>query len=400
MTTSRAASVAACREAPPVGPARLLLVVDSLEIGGAERYVVDLAAALHRRGVEVTVACSVTGALGEELAGVGVAVRPLSSRLAKRRFSPQFAAALRRLLRRERFDMVHAHLYASEVAAAAAGMGSRVPLVLTDHTEGPWRCRRANAASAWAYGRAAHVVAVSEAIRVHLLERFGMAPERVTYIPTAVVAAAATPARVGGTGRLTVGRVARLQPEKGIDVYLAAAAWLAPRFPDADFVIVGEGPLRGPLERLAARLGLADRVRFLGARDDARELIAGLDVLAVSSITDGQPLVVLEAMAAGVPVVGTAVGGIPRQIEHDRTGLLVPPGDAAALAAAVARLLREPAARLRLGAAAREHAAREFGHAALVERTQAVYQLALAGSSRGGCTGRPGWPAIAGSDGT
>ena len=134
-------------------PARLLLVVDSLEVGGAERQVVDLALALRRGGYEVTVACSIAGDLSGALEDARIPFRPLLDRLAKRRLSPAYAWRLRRLLRRERFDLVHAHIYASVVAAAIATLETDVPLVITEHTEASWQPWRARWVSRWVYRR-------------------------------------------------------------------------------------------------------------------------------------------------------------------------------------------------------------------------------------------------------
>jgi glycosyltransferase involved in cell wall biosynthesis len=354
---------------------RLLLVIDSLDVGGAERYVVDLARTLHAR-CDVTVACSTAGPLATELDAAGVAVRPLTRRLVKRRFSPLYAWALRRLVARGHFDVVHAHLYASEAAAAIATMGRRVPLVVTDHTEGPWRGRGAEAVSRWTYARARRVMTVSEAIRERLIRDFGVPAQRITYVPNAVVPLRPGRGMDGPRGpqrRLRVGRVARLEPEKGVDVFLQAVARLAPRFRDVDFVVIGDGPLHGRLVALAERLDVADRVRFLGLRPDARALIERLDVLAVSSITDGSPLVVLEAMGVGVPVVGTAVGGIPDQVRDGRDGLLVAPRDADGLAAALASVLADGALRRRLGESARRRAAQQFSYEAFLARVEGVY---------------------------
>ncbi len=373
-------------------PVRLLLVIDSLDIGGAERYVVDLAVALQGRGYEVTVACSAAGPLSEPLERANIPVRPLLRRLVKRRTSIAFARKLRRLLRAERFDLVHAHVYAS-AAAAIATAGTGVPLVITEHTEAPWRTWRARLFSRWFYRRAEHVIAVSGAIRRLLIERYAVPPERVSFVPNAVVAVLDSPSSVSSAipakwreGPL-VGRVARLQPEKGMEVFLQAAARVAPLFPEANFLVVGDGPLREELAALSERLGLGRRVHFLGYRSDARAIIGMLDVLVVSSHSDGAPLVVLEAMEAGVPVVASAVGGIPDQIRDEREGLLVPPGDPVALGDALLCLLRDPVYARRLGEAGRLRAVSELGYPTLLRRVEAVYRAAL--SSRRSIAGRP-----------
>lgn len=366
-------------EAPRPDPApelRLLLVVDSLDGGGAERHVVDLAGALRRRGHDVTVACSVGGVLADGLGAAGVPLRPLVGSLVKRRVSLVFAARLRRLVREGGFDLVHAHIYASAAAAALATARTGVPLVVTEHTEAPWRRRGARAFSRWLYGRPARIVAVSTAISRLLATGYGVHGDRLSVVVPAVLPQPPAAAPSGCAQDRLVGLVARLERSKGGDLFLRAAAQVGALVPAARFVVVGDGPQRGELERLAAQLGMADRVEFLGYRSDARRLIGSLDVLVVPSRTDGTPLVVLEAMAAGVPVVAAAVGGIPDQIRHDVDGLLVPPGDPAAVAGALAELLTDAERALRLAAAGRRRAA-EFTHDAMVLTLETIYRSAL-----------------------
>jgi glycosyltransferase involved in cell wall biosynthesis len=356
---------------------RVLLVVDSLDTGGAERHVADLAASLASRGDAVTVACSVAGPLAPALERLGVEVRPLLGGLVKRRVSLRYARALRRLIRAEPFDIVHAHIYASAAAAALATVGTGVPLVVTEHSEGCWKRRRHDPASRLTYRRATRVIAVSAAVRDVVVTRYGVRPEKVVYVPNAVAPAPSLarprPKRTTRGDRLLVGRVTRLLPEKAVDVFLEAAARVAPVQAGARFLVVGDGPARPELEELASSLGLDGRVRFLGLHPDARDVIAALDVLVVSSRSEGSPLVALEAMEAGVPVVATAVGGLPDQIEHGRTGLLVPPDDAEALAGALLELLANPARARALGAAGRRRALALFGYAEMFERVERVY---------------------------
>lgn len=367
------------RRARRLAALRVLLVVDSLDGGGAERYVVDLAAALRERGHSPLIACAAGGVHAETAARAGVPVLPLLDAVVKRRLSPRFARALRRVVVERRPDLVHAHIYASASAAALATAGLRVPLVVTEHTEAPWRGRGARLASRLTYRRADRLVAVSSAIERLLREGYRVPPERVTAIPTAIAPrpGATTPWPPLPAGRPLVGRVSRLAPEKGVDVFLHAAARLAPLHPEARFLVVGDGPCRAELEALAATLGLGERVHFLGFRPDARAVIADLDVLAVTSRSDGAPLVVLEAMAAAVPVVASAVGGLVDQVAHGRTGLLVPPDEPGALAEALGALLGDRARAHRLGRAGQAHAA-AFGHAAMVSRMEGIYRDALA----------------------
>jgi glycosyltransferase involved in cell wall biosynthesis len=371
------------------GPERVLLVVDSLESGGAERHVVELATALRGAGREVTVACSVGGPLGADLAAWGIPVLPLLGERVKRRFSPAFADALRALLAERRFDLVHAHVHASATAAAAALADDDLPLVVTEHTEAPWRGPADLSLARAAYRRAGHVVAVSRAIRWHLIRRLGVPAGRVTYVPNAVAVdppeagSAGAGAALAPRGGPLIGAVCRLQPEKGVDVFLRAAAVAAQELPEARFAVIGDGPLRRSLTRLARELGLRERVRFLGHRPDARSLMARLDVLAVSSITDGSPLVILEAMTAGTPIVASACGGIPDQVRDGVDGLLVPPGAPGALAAALVRVARDGGLAARLAASGRHRARTEFSFAAMLARVEAAYASALAAREAG-----------------
>jgi glycosyltransferase involved in cell wall biosynthesis len=371
----------------PSWPPRLLLAVDSLEVGGAERHVVDLALALHRKGYGVEVACSVAGGLSESLEAAGVPVWPLTGRLVKRRVSPAYARGIRRLLRGGGFDLVHAHIFASAAAAAIATLGKGLPLVITEHTEASWQTWRTRWISRWAHRRARHTIAVSTPIERRLIERDGAPSDLVTLIPNAVIPApdetpdSASTLPDGWPEGPLIGVVARLQPEKGVANFLQAATRVSRIFPEAGFLVVGDGPLREELLSLAERLGISKRVRFLGYRTDSRALMGLMDVLVVPSLTEGSPLIVLEAMAAGIPVVASAVGGIPDQLRHGEEGILVPPDDPDALGEALGALLRDPAYARRLGETGRLRTENEFSHETLVRRIEVVYRAALDGDT-------------------
>ena len=343
----------------------------------------DLAIALRRKGHEVTVACSVAGELSGPLQEAGIPVRALLERRVKRRFSVAFAKKPGRLLKGGGFGLVHAHVYASTSAAAVATLGLNVPLVTTEHSEGSWRAWHAQQMSRWVYRRAKHVVAVSSSLRRLLLEAYGVPPERVVLVPNAVTPNSDRTPKVSPSlsdkwreGPL-VGVVAQLKPEKGLGTFLEAAARVSPLLPNVRFLVVGDDPLRWELETSTQHLGLDRRVRFLGFRSDARALVELLDVLVVPSLSEGAPLVVLEAMAAAIPVVASAVAGIPDQIRHEMEGLLVPPGDSTALGDALVDLLRNPGRARRLGEAGRRRWASEFNYTTMVRRVEAVYRSAL-----------------------
>ena len=170
-----------------------------------------------------------------------------------------------------------------------------------------------------------------------------------------------------------VGIVGRLVPIKAHDVFLAAATRVAKRSPGVHFAIVGDGELWDSLHREAADAGLADRVHFAGWRSDLADVYAGLDVLVCCSRNEGTPVSVIEGCAAGVPVVGTAVGGMPDIITHGLNGLLVRPGDAEALAGAIAELVSDPARRSSMGSAGRDLVIKRYGANRMVNELKQVY---------------------------
>ena len=365
---------------------RVLLACDSLSIGGAERHVIGLASALKRHGHEVTIACSTGGPLVPHAAAAGVSLRPLSDRLVKRRVSVSYAGRLARLVGSGRFDLVHAHMHASSAAAAIACAYSEVPLVITEHSEASWRDERARRTSRSVFRRAAHVIAVSRGIGRRLTDEDGVPVDQVSVIRNAL------PPDVDGDrrpnlrrlmpGAPLIGAVARLVPEKGVALFLRAAATVLRELPSARFVVIGDGPLREELVASSQKLGIAPHVRFLGARLDGPRLIAELDVLAVPSFNEGTPLVTLEALSSGVAVVASAVGGIPEQVEGFPRVALVPPGDPGALARALVEMART--------AGRRPSSSRRSGdiillpgHEAMVRRTEAVYASVCEQARRG-----------------
>jgi glycosyltransferase involved in cell wall biosynthesis len=365
---------------------RVLLVCDSLNIGGAERHVIGLATGLRRRGHDVTIACSAPGDLDDEALDAGLGLHVLGETLVKRRVSVRYSRQLTDLIEAGGLDIVHAHMHASAAAAAIASARTTVPLVITEHTEAGWRDQRACRTSRTAYRRAAHVIAVSDRIARRLIEHDQLTWERVSAIQNAlphrpaVVEPRGQPLARIVRGEPLIGVVARLVPEKGVACFLRAAALTLRELPQTTFVIVGDGPLRQELSALAADLGIARRVRFLGARRDGPELIAELDVLAVPSLSEGTPLVTLEALSAGVALVASAVGGIPDQVRGFSRAVLVPPGDPAAMAQALVTMARATPARVRR--ATIDRISLLPGHDAMVRRTEETYAAAIAAARR------------------
>jgi glycosyltransferase involved in cell wall biosynthesis len=360
---------------------------DSRVLGGAEGAMFMLLESLDREEWRPTLLLDEAPGvepLVQRAERVGVPVRrvpasPLGVAGARR------VPAMARLLRRERPDVFHAHM-SSPVAckwALAAAVLARVPAVLGTVQVG--RYEPPNRSAYWQLRLLARGVerylAVSREIAGELVERLGWPAAKVEVVYNAVdperFAVAASPdprEQLGGSeGRPLVLTAARLDPQKGHPALLEAAT----RVPEAIFVLAGEGPRRERLEELAGELGIADRVRFLGRREDVPRLLAACDVFALPSLYEGSSLAVLEAMASGTPVVGSAVGGTDELIEDGRTGLLVPPGDPGALAAALRRLLANPELRTELAARARERVERDLTRERMAARVTAVYRELL-----------------------
>lgn len=220
-------------------------------------------------------------------------------------------------------------------------------------------------------------------VNAELLRPKGRAGERTDVIPSGVDTERFHPTagnadakeRLGiAPGTPLIGTVGRLEPRKGTATLLAATAALrAGGRHDAALVVVGDGPLRAELEAEAARLGIGAQVRWLGDRSEVGAVLEALDVFVLPSRTEGMSNALLEAMATARPVVATAVGGTPEVIADGVSGLLVPADDAAAMATAIGRLLDDPRAAARLGAAARQTVEERYGARSMVRRLEAVY---------------------------
>jgi glycosyltransferase involved in cell wall biosynthesis len=294
---------------------------------------------------------------------------------------PAVVGRLWRRLRRARVALVHANGSRCMFYGGLAGRLARVPVI--------WHLRIAEAEPIWdrvLASLATRVVVISRAVGERLPARV---QEKVKVIPNGIDVerferAEGSPLRrelAVGAGML-VGMVARLTPEKDHETLLQAVPRILAQRPDTRFALIGEDPAPGRprrrrLEQLTRELGISEQVAFLGHRAEIPEVMAGLDLLVHCAWQEGFGRVILEAMAAGRAVVATAVGGIPELVLEGRTGMLVPAGDPAALAAVVLTLLAEPERRLALGQAGQERARDSFGLEAHAAAVQDLYDEVL-----------------------
>jgi glycosyltransferase involved in cell wall biosynthesis len=360
---------------------------DSQELGGAEQALLMLLERLDPAAWQPTLIYSESPALAplaSQAADLGAAVRPVPPMplgLTGARRVPGLA----RELRKARPAVFHAHLswpLAAKYPLTAAVL-ARVPAVVATVQLFPqFRLDRSSYLQERLLARGVgRYIAVSHDVARRLRATFGWPSHKIEVIHNAVrlerygrpVDPELRSQLSGPANRPVVLTVARLDVQKGLDVLLVAAT----RVSEARFVIAGEGGERRKLEALAGGLALGDRVLFLGHRTDIPELLAASDVFVLPSRFEGSSLAILEAMAAGKPVISSAIGGTDELIVSRESGLLVPSDDADALTAALTRVLVEPELGRRLGAAARARAERHFSAPVMAERVMRVYQNLL-----------------------
>lgn len=377
----------------PDHPKKILYAITKANWGGAQRYVYDLATAAHAAGYDVVVATGDTGPLTEKLAAAEV--RTVSLGLRQRQtflgdlltFGPLFS--LLAVIRAERPEIVHVNSAKAGGLGALAARLSRVPLVI--FTAHGWEFNAPRSALSkigirffsWTTMLLAHqTIAVSRAIRRDV-RRWPGVRRRITVIPNGVdcapmlsreeARAALAPHAVG---RYWVGMISELNPTKRIQDAISAFALIVPRHPEASLVVIGEGRERRALKELVRELHLRNHVSFAGFRNDAPSLLKAFDLFVHTSSSEALGYVILEAGCAALPVVATRVGGIPEIICDDAHGLLVPPRDPEALAAAIESLMSDSMAATERGARLRARVQSYFSKQRMLSDTFALYQRA------------------------
>jgi glycosyltransferase involved in cell wall biosynthesis len=363
---------------------RFAHLIESDGPGGAERVVASLAVELQSAGAEnvVFVPAAGEGWLANELGGTGVQVEPF--RL-ERPLSPAFARWLAATLRRHRVTLAHSHEFTMAVYGAWAARQAGIPHVFTMHGGRYYAERlRRRLALRVAAGLSRSVAAVSQSVARHLIRDLWIRASRIVTIPNGArrrpvgQASLREELKLGTADQLAV-TVGNLYSVKGHGYLLDALGSLTERFPRLHVAIAGRGELEDRLRARARELRVDERFHLLGLRSDIGTLLAGADVFVMPSLSEGLPLALLEAMLAGRPIVATAVGDIPTALMGGQAGVLVPPGDAGALADALAGLLSDPGQARQLGAAAAARAAEEYTIGRMLERYRALYTHALTG---------------------
>jgi L-malate glycosyltransferase len=377
-------------------PVKVLQFLTVFAIGGTERHVMTLSRRLDSSRFAVSFACHKRA--GEFLPEAAASGRPLAeyriaSLIGRRTLQQQVRFG--RDVRRARIDVVHTYGFHPNVFGIPPARLAGAPVVVASIRDAGDQLTPAQAHVQRFVCKLADAVLVNaDAIKRGLVAE-GYDAGRIAVIGNGI---SVPPPRAGARtrwaelgvpeGSPVVAVLSRLVPLKGLEYFLEAAASLAVRFPEARFAIIGDGqglgdgvladsPYKRELQARATRLGLDGRVLFTGFRLDVPELLPGITVSVLPSLTEGLSNAILESMAAGIPVVATAVGGSPEAVDDGRTGLLVPSRDAAALAHAIGRLLQDRALAETMGRAARQRVIEKFSESRMVRDMERFYRELL-----------------------
>jgi glycosyltransferase involved in cell wall biosynthesis len=367
---------------------KVLHVIDSLDLGGAQTFLLELVKHHDRTRYLPEVACMHgRGVYAKAFEEEGIAVHSLSPG----KFPPLYLPNFWRLMRSGGYDILHFHLFGANLCAKPLAIMAGHPAIIV-HDQCNDASREKNplllAADAFWNRRSDRVIAVSESTRSYLLDREDLPDDLVTVIPNGIDAEVFKPASepqreesrdAMGISRdcFVIGGVGRLVAQKNFTLFMDIAARVLSGNPSAVFVIAGTGPQGEELKAKAATLGIADRVRFLGHVSDRLALYHALDALLMTSDFEGTPMVLLEAMACGLPVVASAVDGIAEVCSDGKDAILVAPGDEPRFASSVECILRNPEFGRALGKEARNAILEGYEIRGLVTGIERVYDEVL-----------------------
>jgi glycosyltransferase involved in cell wall biosynthesis len=363
---------------------RVVYLAHAFMVGGAEEMVLNLVRHLPSRFEPMVCCIHEAGPIGEEIRRAGTPVAVLGLNPGLRR--PGDINGIRRYLRETRPEIVHTFLLTASLYGRLAAILEKVPIVIGTEVN-IYEHKRPHHAVAERLLMAGtdRVIVSAESVRDFYIRQVHADPGKIDVIFNAVdfCAAQATVPRERIRGAFGIsadarvaGVIARLTEQKG-HRYLFDALAARADLSDVHLLVVGDGELRDALARQVNALGLSGRVHFAGARRDLGDLLGAMDVFVMPSLWEGLPLSLVLAMGAALPVVATAVAGIPEVVQDGRTGLLVPPGDSSALGAALARVLGDAALGDRLGRESRAFVLPRFGVEKYVGSIVGVYEQLL-----------------------
>lgn len=365
---------------------KILLMTDEARIGGGQKHILLLATSLNRKKYDVAVACERQGYLVDQLQKAGI--RHLTVEMSNR-LSPKSLRGCMNALREFKPDVLHTHGGTPGLWGRLAARLSGVPIVV--HTYHGlhilYRGAFVRAALLW-LERAllritSHIICVSSADFVSAKQHRLLRVPHASIVRNGVVVGPVKSSSVGKKLRarlsipskgIIVGSIGRMHHQKGYFYLLRAASVIVRERKDVYFVLVGDGPQMDQVQQESERMGLADHVRFMGAVDNASELIPSFDMFVLPSLWEGFPIVLLEASAAARPIIATAINGNMEIVRDGVNGILVPPRDPKRLSEAILQLVAQPALRRKLGKSARSQALREYDVKKMVKNITDIYE--------------------------
>lgn len=359
-------------------PINVMMMTDVTGRGGAEKALVDLALRLDRSRYNVTVcATRAAGNYQPLLDSAGVTTFILGR---QNKWDVHKLARLVRVLRRQPVDILHTHLFGSNTWGRILGKLARVPVIIS-HEHWSSKSQREVWVDKLLYRLSDRILVPSAASKRMVMAMEGIPARYLQVIYNGVDSAHFAPngdhASVRGAlgispNAVVIGTAGRLSPEKGgVDLLIKAVGQLRAADPRVSLLVVGDGSLRHKLEAISAEEN--DVALFTGTRSDVAQLMQAMDIFVLPSLHEALPIALLEAMSVGLPAVATNVGGVPEILTDGKTGLIVPPGDGAALQDALARIISDGALALNLGAAGRAHVEANFTLERMVARVENLY---------------------------
>lgn len=379
-------------------PVRILHVIRPAE-GGMKGHLLALAGGLHKFGYDIEVACPGDSSLAREIQGLGLAVHfinlvgPLNPIQDLR-----CVIQLYKIVRQGQYDIIHFHGAKAGLVGRIAAVASRCPrTVLTAHNfiiydEVPLAKKILFKYGEKLLSRAtSRIITVSEALKADLTDNYQLKAEHITPVYNGIDTAkylerrdhAPTKTKWGiGQAKYVIGTVARMAPQKGLQYLLEAVALIKKTDPrkagEIACVVAGDGPLQAELANQAKRLGIENQIIFPGFVRDMPDVLACLDIFVIPSIAEGLSITTIEAMAAGLPVIASRVGGLPELVDEGVTGYLVEPRNPSALAQAILKMMNEPEKARTMGENGRALACRNFSTETMISNTCKVYEQVLA----------------------
>lgn len=353
-------------------PIPLLFLVTNFDRGGAEKILTRWANGLPRKKYAVQVAAMQgrTQAVRQALAQAGIPAHDLGMTW---KGDLRVMVRLAQLLRRERIQILVTFLFHPTLLGRLMGSLCGVPMRVSSERTMASESRVRRMLNRWTVGLATHVVAVSDRVAAYAAREFRIPPDRLTTICNGVDLDRFRPApRDGFGGGPVIGSTARLHAENDHATLLRAFSRVSTRWPEAELLLVGRGPEEARLKALAEDLGTSTRIHFVGEQEDVAPFLHQMDLYVQPSVAAGMPNSVLEAMAAGLPVVATAIGGTPEAVVEGETGLLVPPRNPMALADAMLKLLEDRRLAEAFGRVGRARVETHFSEERMLQQVEAL----------------------------